>query len=91
MEIKKRQIEETFYVSFDGKEFKTQEECIHYEAVKKGKRKTCDKCNGTGTITCDNDFGGDGGWGSSTGVSYWKEPCKKCNGKGYLELKEVWV
>lgn len=90
MEIKKRLIEETYFVAFDGKEFKTQEECVHYEAVKNGKRKTCDECNGRGEITCDNDMDGAGNWGSSTGVSYWQEPCKKCNGKGFLELNQMW-
>lgn len=90
MEIKKRQIEEIFFVAFDGKEFKTQDECIHYECVQKGKRKNCDECHSKGEITCNNDMDGAGNWGSATGVLYWQERCKKCNGKGYLELSEVW-
>ncbi len=90
MEIKNsiKQIEETFFVAFDGKKFKTSQECVHYEAVKSGKRKTCGKCAGHGTITCDNDVAGDGGWGSTVGVSYWQEPCVKCSGTGYLELNQ---
>ena len=90
MEIKRRQIEQTYYVAFDGKEFTDRNECEHYEAIQKGSRKTCANCNGTGEVTKDNDYAGDGNWGSRTGVKYWQEECEQCNGKGYLELKEVW-
>ena len=91
MEIKKRQIEVTYYVAFDGKEFSSEEECIHHEAIQRGERKTCDKCNGRKAITRNTDFAGDGNWGSSTGVKIWEEECPKCKGKGYLELKNVWM
>jgi len=90
METKKRKIEQTYYVAFDGKEFEDMESCEHYEETQRGNRKTCDNCNGRGKVTKDNDIGGDGGWGSSVGVQYWEEGCDKCNSKGYLELKKVW-
>ncbi len=90
METKKRQIEQTYYVAFDGKNFTDRMECEHYEEIKKGIRKICTNCSGFGKVTKDDDFAGDGKWGSSTGVHYWQEKCEQCNGKGSLELKEVW-
>lgn len=83
MEIKKRQIEETYYVAFDGKEFTNQIECEHYEAMQKGVIKTCTVCNGTGEVT-RNNYGVDLLWGSMKGVKYWNEKCEECNGKGYI-------
>ena len=91
MEEKKRSVEQTYYVSFDGKEFITESECTHYEAIKKGTRKSCIECEGAGVVVRDNDFGGDGCWGSPSGVQRRKETCGRCGGKGYLEIKEVWV
>lgn len=90
MEKKKRQIEQVYYIAFDGSEFLKEAECDHYEKMKNGIRRNCPQCEGAGEITKDDDFAGDGKWGSPTGVSHWQEKCPNCRGKGYLEKKEIW-
>ena len=90
MEKKVRLIEQEYWVSDDGREFLVESECVDYEMKLIGRRKTCDGCGGNGKVVKDNDIGGDGGWGSSTGVRVWVEECKECGGKGYLEKVEIW-
>lgn len=90
MQIKKKTVEVISYISFDNKEFKTQYECELYEDITKGKKKKCDTCNGTGIETKDTDYGEDGRdriWRDST----YKQVCSSCNGKKYLELKQIYV
>lgn len=90
MKIETRQIEQHIYISFDGKEFLNERDCIHHEKIENGERKNCLTCSGTGEVTRDND-GGDGrAFGSMSSPSFWQEKCPECIGKGYLEKQTVW-
>lgn len=62
----------------DGRIFDTAEEAIHYEKLKNGERKICTECKGTGKV----DLYGD---------DRFHAICDKCQGKGWLEKKEVWM
>ena len=68
------------YTTTDGQEFTDQFKAQDHQLYLDGKKKVCDKCKGAKgeTINCDD-------WNSSW-TTRWVE-CKKCSGKGYLELK----
>lgn len=77
------------YIAKDGKEFTSEEECIHHEKILDGTRVECPNCHGKG--------GWQGKWiepyqhwdGPMGGYYEW-HTCSKCNGKGYLEKKVTW-
>jgi hypothetical protein len=75
MEIVKVLVEK--YKAKDGMIFSTEEECIFHEKKLDGLIKTCHFCLGTKKV----DVYGDG---------YVFATCNTCDGKGYLERKEVW-
>lgn len=77
------------YIANDGREFETESACRDYEKRLNGERKTCEFCGGKGYIS--------EGWHDVRNeltcqyerVEY-THKCPKCDGKGYLERKEVW-
>lgn len=90
-EVKNVTIVKTSYIAEDGKIFSSERECVIHENIQKGEWKRCFECNGKGIVTKDNDYAGDGNWGSRCGVSTWEEQCPKCKGRTYLVKKEVWA
>jgi DnaJ-class molecular chaperone len=75
-------IEKTVFVTEDGRIFSDKVAAEIHEDVLKGIKKYCEHCARTGSVMVDK-----GSWGY---YEQWTpEPCTKCNGKGYLELK--WV
>jgi len=78
------------YIAKDGKEFDSEDECIHYEMMLDGIRVKCPVCDGKGYVrgrfveAYDNyDIG-------HVDAHYEYNKCNRCNGKGYLEKKIVW-
>ena len=77
------------YIAKDGKEFNTEDECIHHEMMLDGIRIVCPNCNGQGSWKTDYVPEYDH-WDGTMG-GYWNyEKCPKCKGKGYLEKKVTW-
>ena len=65
------------FKSKDGKIFDTVDEALIQDDIIDGKKKICPKCNGYKTVTCtDEEY-----------RKEWESKCKKCDGKGFLELK----
>ena len=90
MKKKKRKVEETYYVAFDGTEFSNIDRCIHYEKIKKGEKQVCYNCAGSGEIQETMVVSKIVGGGIARKLKHANKKCKNCSGKGYLELKEVW-
>jgi len=76
--IKEKQILVTKYETEDGRLFDTLKAAEHHEKLQTGQRKKCPMCDGSGEV----DAYGDGRVFSR---------CQKCGGKGWLELKGMWV
>lgn len=83
----RRTIEDTIYVAFDGREFRSESECLaHEKHVKEVQKHTrCPKCFGEGRIMVhktvfvepmDRD--------RDNGERYESETCPLCKGKGYI-------
>ena len=90
IEKKSKTIYYNVYIANDGTEFENESQCIDYEKKKNGDRVKCSLCDGTGRIS--------DGWHSVLNeLTYqyedveYSHTCSKCNGKGYLERKEIWV
>ena len=89
-ETRTKSVEYDVYIAKDGKEFKTEKECVHYEKILEGTRIVCPECEGKGFVlyeSLEENY--------HTGVlekMYNKCECDKCKGKGYLDkiIKEVW-
>ena len=79
----------TKYQAEDGRVFNTESQCLDYEARIKGTRRTCPNCNGKGYIS-------DGWHDVLNELTYQTErveyshKCEVCDGKGYLDKKEIW-
>ena len=79
----------TKYQAEDGHIFDTEAQCLDYEARMKGTRRTCPKCNGRGRIS-------EGFHEVRNELTYqyetvkYSHKCEVCDGKGYLDKKEVW-
>lgn len=91
MEVKRVQktIYVNKYVAFDGTEFDYENQCLDYEKRKRGERKVCDKCNGRGYIVTGQHTVYDN-WSFKYETYDDTKKCVHCDGKGYLDRKEVW-
>ena len=86
-ETRQKTIDYDVFISFDGKEFEKEQDCIHHEKILTGERKLCSDCEGTGTVFVTEEFED-----HHTGVMRsleGKTKCKTCGGKGYLEKKTI--
>lgn len=83
----RKTIEDIIYVSFDGKEFHSESECLaHEKHVKEVQAHTrCPKCFGNGYITVHKTvFVEPMQRAYDNGERYERERCSFCNGKGYI-------
>lgn len=74
--IKEIEIPVIHFQCSDGAVFKDKQVAQIYESKLRGDIKTCQHCEGRGKVP---DIG-----------NYKYESCFRCNGKGYLQKKEVW-
>ena len=88
-EVRTKAVEYNVYIAKDGKEFNSEDECIHHEMMLDGTHIICPECNGKGSWKTDYVPEYDH-WDGKMG-GYWNyEKCPKCKGKGYLEKKVTW-
>ena len=82
-------VEYKVYIAKDGKEFRSEDECVNHEKILDGTRIVCPSCGGKKGYYgkyippykhWDGDMGGYSPW----------YPCEKCGGKGYLDKKITW-
>ena len=80
------------YIAKDGKEFTSEDECVHHEKMLDGTRIECPECHGKGRVNERAEQIYDGGlYGDHQYHTRWtSDKCPKCNGKGYLEKKVTW-
>jgi hypothetical protein len=66
------------YTTTDGKVFTDKHNAEDHQLYLDGRKKVCDNCNGSK---------GEKWWGEDGRLPERWIPCKKCGGKGFLELK----
>ena len=77
------------YVAKDGKVFDNKDECILHEKKLRGEIIECPDCHGTGKVRVTEDYD-DYHTGELRTMTYYPT-CVKCNGKGYLKKKIIFV
>ena len=75
--MKEVEVKVVKYQSDDGKIFDDKEQALLHDKMLSGKVKTCPACGGSKTV----DIYGDGRIYNQ---------CSTCQGKGYVEKKEIW-
>ncbi len=78
------------YITKDGKEFTSEEECINHEKFSDGTKIICPVCNGKRGKYVKWVEPPDNYIKRPKQIFYDWYKCKRCSGKGYLEKKIIW-
>lgn len=88
-ELRQKTVDYEVFVSNDGTEFETKTEALLHDKLLRGEIKECPECYGKGKVEEWEEW--EDYHTGMTERSLLHVTCKKCNGKGYLEKKTVWV